>query len=827
MKIRLMQASLMLLVAQPMIAGIFFGNKKSGLVVSGSATLDLGTAQSLQGGMLRESGGFINAGSLECINMNFESTTQGEPKSFVMNGTVTIGSGGADEIKLESGDSLLVHGETITQPITAQSGVSALQGYGSFGSDITINPGATLVLTWDGPLSTNIVLTASETNETAVLELGSDIYLNPGNTIQASTAGLFYNTVKCNGHRLLLGGTGAPSQLAWVLYLFDPHIQLKGPIRTQECVLFLEGGPTYINGGGHLFIVNEFGIFVNEAEILDEEGAPTGSYYPVTFEDIIFRDVWCGFFQGGDHWNFINTTCESGLLSLTINGTLLGSQPSPLSGETHFGASSLVINTDLNSSSGTWIFEEDSVLDCCGNSIDMSIWHFDIQSGKQLTIRNACLKSVSAESFVGAGTVRLSNVTFALDAADVDLTAGPLFVIDGPVTCVTGPYTLTVATGSSINNTTLWYDTSASGDAGNIIGFDITQGRVQHVGTDISPSVNTVITENTVLDTDVWLYPRIVGALSSTLHFAQSGSDIVYNGRGHRIMLPFITEDILANGGSSHVIFVGQESATTVVVMENLVLDGFKNSLFSYNTADSAICFGNNTVINLQEDLVDTAALARDLIFGTGIPDRYEVMTLDLRNHSLDCDEFQIVVEGNTTDVALRIKNGRILKPSFNHENTKIILDSVELVLLADTTFSGAAIDIEGNCRLSGNSDAIFRWVSSGAFTIKSGATLCISDGVTFFHDNSQGDTFIFEDATAKLELIGGKFQRKVFESEQAPLVLTKGLIIIDHTACMNVGDQNIQLGNGESAQDVSIEIRPGATLRVTGTGSLVYSNTH
>jgi hypothetical protein len=827
MQLKSMIMWLVVLGIYPIRADVHFGNKKSGFVVNAEATLDLGVESSLQGGRIRNDGGLVHALTLDCTDMTFENSTEEGSHYSIVNGTISMGADEADGIILTNGDSLVVAHQTITKPVTAESGVCLLQGSGSFDYDIAVASGATLKLDWNGVLSTNVLLTSLEGEASSILELKRDLHVGAGYRIQASNGGFFPNKINFNGHRLLLGGDESPAGLLFAMQWSHAHVQLHGPVETTECILFLQDGPTYIHGGGHLYIVNEYGVFVNQARILDEEGEETDLYYPVTFEDITFRNVWCALFQGGDYWNFINTTCESGMTSITINGTLLGSSPSPLSGETHFGLSRIDLNTDLTDSGGEWIFEENGSIEGSGNCIDGSEWHFSVATNKELVIRNATFKNVTSETLLGDGTLRLSHVTFELDTDDVDWSNGPLLLVDGPVTFITGSATVTVRTGSAITHATVYCDTGGAGYGDNIIGFDETAGRVKYVDVATGSPVQLFITENTLMNQDERLYPRIAGAVARTLTFVQSDEEIVYRGMGHRIILPFMTDDLFAWGGSPHAIFVGQGEDSTTVIMEDVTLQGFKSSFFSYNVSGSALYFGHNTTVVLQEDLVGDAALARNIIFGSGIAEQVESMCLDLQQHTLDCSENSIVLQGDTDSVVLRIKNGRLLNPSLVNTSSKVILDSVDLVLSGDISFDGAALDIEGCCTISGSTHSVLRWISSGNFTIRAGATLRLLDGITFFHDNSGIDNFVMEHATSTLELIGAQFERKSFESDQPSLILKTGQLIIDHQSHINVGTHGVQLGTTHEEDDLTIHIRPGATLHIVGTGSLVYSNTY
>ena len=232
MKRSMIRICVVLLLTQPVIAGVHFGSKKSGLMVSGSTTLDLGFGQSLQAGVVRNSGGIIHADALDCANMNFENTVQGETRSLLINGTLTLGADEGNAILLHDGDALIVAGETIALPVTAQSGTSVITGYGGFDLDIVVNPGATVRLAWDGILNTDITFMAGDGDQEALVVLEKDLYLGTRCELFVDEDGPCPNRINFNGHTLFVGGDEESAMLRFFLACSRANIQLRGPVET-------------------------------------------------------------------------------------------------------------------------------------------------------------------------------------------------------------------------------------------------------------------------------------------------------------------------------------------------------------------------------------------------------------------------------------------------------------------------------------------------------------------------------------------------------------------------------------------------------------------
>jgi hypothetical protein len=121
------------------------------------------------------------------------------------------------------------------------------------------------------------------------------------------------------------------------------------------------------------------------------------------------------------------------------------------------------------------------------------------------------------------------------------------------------------------------------------------------------------------------------------------------------------------------------------------------------------------------------------------------------------------------------------------------------------------------------------------SFTIASGSSLTLGDGVVYCHANAGEANFVFADSSSRLELMGATFRRNDVESGggDAPdaLVLKNGCLIIDHISYLQPGSKGIQIGDGiTAANNLTIEIRPSATLTLgsggdASSGVVTYAN--
>ncbi len=465
----------------------------------------------------------------------------------------------------------------------------------------------------------------------------------------------------------------------------------------------------------------------------------------------------------------------------------------------------------------TWSFTENSVLDGNGFHLDLDGGVISVAAGKTLVIRNVVLDNVVDTSLADTtGTVNLSNVTIILGG---NVTWGALdtsLVVDGPITIVTGSNTIEVpnAAGTSlINGLTGYYDTLGNADANNVTGFTGT-GRM------VSLTVYPTLSEELALTAGTSYLNRTeylaVTASGVTGRVIDCTGAITLDGLGRGLVFPTTPDVVLT------------VNDTTTVKTKNITFAGLQPAHLSISATDGFLFFGDKTTIALDQDWT----LAQTMQFGTANGATNEVMVLDLQGHTINMAHSSALIslQGAAGNV-LHIINGRIINMSSTkiaaEASTKIIFDNVELELAGNTTYANADITFEGNCTISGVSGSQFSYTpDAGTLTIATGGSLIIANGITYYHNNEGTENFVMADGSSQLHLIGGTFLRKSTTTTD-PLVLTNGVLYVDHKSTINVGTHDINIGNGTFANNLSIEFLPSATLLVqaSDSGKLLYNN--
>ncbi len=484
------------------------------------------------------------------------------------------------------------------------------------------------------------------------------------------------------------------------------------------------------------------------------------------------------------------------------------------------------------SGSSTWTFSDNTIIDGGGFSMNIAAGSLSIASGKTLTLRNIVLTGVATGSLSdGGGTVDLSNVTVVLGGADVDWsTYNTSLSINGPTTVVTGSYTLTAPNGASagtgtatINGVTVYYDTLGDVDRTNLIGFVYSGGgRIVCVEQPKTGSI-AVTAASDDLGADEYLAPLDGTVAGRTITFSYVGTT-VYDGHGRSLIFPYTS----ASMDPQVVVTVG---ASTTVTTSNIIFDGMKPGHLSI-TSGGNIYWGDGSCIRLSTDWTGSDALAQTIKFGTSTTATGEVMELDLGGHSIDMSSASalIALQAGGGGSTLRIKNGRLLNLSGTKlsatAGSTIILENVELALsvaLTNYTFANAALQIEGDCLISGLHGNSFINTSTNNLTIAKNGRLTLLDGITYYHNNSGTTNFVMTDNSSRLELVGATF--KGYNTGSTPIVLTLGTLVVDHKSYIQPNSAGINIGNGSNSEgDLTIEVRPGATIGVT-TGTLTYAN--
>ncbi len=491
---------------------------------------------------------------------------------------------------------------------------------------------------------------------------------------------------------------------------------------------------------------------------------------------------------------------------------------------TEWSNASIELLTDValgsvgNAYRSTWYMSE-STIDGAGKVFDMQYGKFVVANGT-LTLRNIVLENVNSNSFADAegvvnAEVSLSNVTIKL-LEDTDFSAlNVSFHVEGPVTFVTGAHTFTVNDSSLIIGVTARYDTLSAADANNVQGFDfLNDGRLLFVENPTGGDIYIEQTGTVYLGRTEYLAVGTNDIAGRTIAFDATGTT-TYDGLGRSLVFP-LTEDTVLSVG-----------AATTVKTENLTLEGL---LPSHLDVSGSLYFGNNTVIRLTQDW----NLDQIIQFGTDSSATNEEMMLDLNGFMIDLHDSNaaILLQGSSGAV-LRICNGRLLnlsgtKLAVLNNGGKLIFENVECVLSEESQGNyrfgagegsvDATLEIQGRCSITGRPGNIFYSESNGDTIIASGATWRIMYNLGYVHSTLAD--FECVDGSSTVELVGALFGT-MDRGEAGPLVLPIGTIVADHKSVINVGDAGITLGNGTT--EVDLIIRPGATISVTGSGTLLY----
>jgi hypothetical protein len=566
--------------------------------------------------------------------------------------------------------------------------------------------------------------------------------------------------------------------------------------------------PSTINGGGAVWYMNAGKI------ILDCE--------TMSFTDITLANVLSDSFDASNAQTLILSNVNwltPSYGSIRING-LPGSDSgaglvldsSPSSGNIFTSPTAwehavieLLEDTTLAT---TWTINEDTVIDGGGCRFIITEGTFSVASGKRLYLRNMILDGVVNSSLadVAGGFVDFSNVTMKINE-NIDWSIYyTSLAVNGPLSLIIGDHSIAmphINASSVINGMTVYYDTLSGTDSSGVYGFS-GSGRTLYV-------TNDMVTEVTIYEET----SSVVGNLSEV-----PGGD----------SFSILFDTSRTYDGEGRVATFSQDSSVAVTVnagvdavVVNSIFDRLLPSQLDVDNTGS-LYFSNNTIIRLSQDWAGDQELTYALSFGNGGGSAAS-MVLDLNGFMIDMNNTDAaLILDSGAGSTLRICNGRILNLSGTKllagNSTKIILENVELGLSGDYTFSGAALDIEGHCVLSGTAIAQFLFDSGNNFTIKSMSSFTVSDQLVYCHDNEGTNNFVFADSTATLALVRSTFKRSNTATTDK-LVLATGRLLVDSTAILNVGSRGIQFGNGSA--ELNVDFRPGATLTIDGSGGLVY----
>ncbi len=602
-----------------------------------------------------------------------------------------------------------------------------------------------------------------------IFENGSIISLN--NDCSFTSTWVMSGWVSCNGN-------------SNILYLNDGTIELLNDVTFSDIIFSSVASGSFDNTGNHALFLSNITWISNNNQAIRITGLPNysdGALCVLNNENASQGDI---FSNRGTSWDGAHIECLNSI-PLEAYWNVIEDGRIVVQGNGH------VLDLHADDVSGGFGLGEDAVL----------------------ILRDIILDNVGADSFQDNGItsyaqVQLSNVTVKLRET-VDFSSLPInFIITGPVTFVTNEYTLTVNQESRIDGVTVYYDTLTPVDNRNVRGFTFdNDGRLLFVARVLQGSISIANTGTTYMYSTQYLSSTSGDVQGKEIEFTASGT-VVYDGGDRSLVFPLTNDPVFS------------VSDQTVVRLQNIVLDGL---LPEHLNIDGSLFFCDGSVIRLTQDW----AVDRTFTFGTGLIASNESMIVDCNGFTIDMSHVDALFElRGTTNQRLRLCNGRLVglshhKLRANHDGSMIILENMELVLNTDDDYifgenCAVTLSIEGRCMITGFYGRIFENKSYSDVIIRSGATLVLADSIVYKHRNNSVDSFVFEDSSSSLELIGSTFEFS--NTTEGSLLLEKGKMIIDDLATLNVGDFGITLQDS-----LDVNIRPSATVTVTGAGTLLY----
>ena len=305
------------------------------------------------------------------------------------------------------------------------------------------------------------------------------------------------------------------------------------------------------------------------------------------------------------------------------------------------------------------------------------------------------------------------------------------------------------------------------------------------------------------IDVDVAYYQLAFDLFISLDNLLRANVSTVINGNGHAIRFARDLSNIF------------QIMPGITVTLTNVVLKDFDDAVIGLG-AGSQLIFGSGTVV----ELADKTALSRDWIFQDSAILSGFGSTLDLAGSSIQ------LMQGGT--LALR----DVFLDGVRDTNIRCVGDygcialcDTTLCLARDFTFTTASLLFERDVVVTGTN--IFTYESHVASTIDSCSTLFFDKGTTFSYaprTRDYRDLLEMRDVTSNLILFGS-----TLKSTTTGLRLTKGTVCIDHKVTVfndsaTTLSESICLGNGIAADDLNIQLLPGASLSLQS-GILNYEN--
>jgi hypothetical protein len=276
----------------------------------------------------------------------------------------------------------------------------------------------------------------------------------------------------------------------------------------------------------------------------------------------------------------------------------------------------------------------------------------------------------------------------------------------------------------------------------------------------------------------------------------------VFDGAGHAMKL----------GRSG--IAIDIDPAVTVT-LQNVVLKDFVDTSINVG-AGSAVYFGQNAVLELGAG----QSVTRTWTFAG-----YGSIKGNAENLSLGNGQNYIVVLPNA---GLTLKDVYLSNVRDNNircmgDAASLTLENAWLQLASDYTFSAGSIAMASDVHISGTSS--FNYTTRMGSTVQSGARLNLEMGSTLNYAPSiaSKNLLILADSSSQMRMTGATLVASTTGCQ-----LTKGKLIVDGLnyieSAATVLAEGVVFGDGTPANDLLVEILPGAGLTVSS-GFLYYNN--
>jgi hypothetical protein len=458
-----------------------------------------------------------------------------------------------------------------------------------------------------------------------------------------------------------------------------------------------------------------------------------------------------------------------------------------ITGSTTWETAGDVVLTGSMALETTWVFNDvNSVLQGNGNVLDMSHASacIEVPKGKSLHLNDIVLKGYSGEKIILKGAYDTANTsTLYFSNVSVHLTGAAnndkgTICVDGPTTVYPQGYLWTISGNAiddrarlKIDGVTVWLDEGSSSDGtfGFALNYPWAASDYLNSGTIKEVAVDTediVLANQTALSNltgnfavmksngcsfatvPTFTYNYFAGT-GNTMNFDSSSASIAVNGASHYVEL---------ERGATDVVTIANGTRLTTT-FEDIRIKNFSPQAFSVTNAADAIhdlCFGDNTVLELSENIV----LNNNLYFEGTVEIHGFGHEIDLSTNSK-----VLTVTSNNT---LKIYNARIkgLQGSASSgylqigaTNGVVELYNCKIVQSGAYNLDQGTINIYENTKMKGNgTERTFQVSSNGVVAIKSNATLKLDRDMTFDYDVTGGSGGLTIAANGKLHLNGCTF---------------------------------------------------------------------